>query len=319
MAENMDTKKLTEYRHQISNAVVENIKESLSKMEDAIAMITDLQSINEALSLALVGANNDKERKEQEISELKETIESMKMRINQAEIKERKYEELDISMEKVTTLLITLDEKEKELTVLTEKLNKERVEFEEEREIITSAKAEAEEKTKINIKKKNEAIKSRDEAIAERDKAIKDKKDAEDKNRELSKLVDKLKDEKGRSNDKIEQLESDLEESYNSTEWYRDYAIALDKKIVDYYRYKIGDLESHYYSYLNNPEKLDEIHEHFPDYLIEENNGNANNSDNESEIKRTEEERKTEECEENFADNKEKERKNSRNDRPEFD
>lgn len=84
---------------------------------------------------------------------------------------------------------------------------------------------------------------------------------------EKTELEEKAKNYQSEKNEAIKSRD----EAIALKDWYCNYAIALDRKIVNCFRKNQNEeLESHYYSFLNDPSKLDEIHVHFPDYFIED-------------------------------------------------
>ncbi len=251
MTDSMDIKKLTEYRCHINNTVVESMKESVAKLNEAMAMIADLQSINDTLVLELAEAEKDNQSQAKDLDILKQKIESRKEFVECAEKKERQYSSMDLSVTEIAALLASLKEKER-------KLEKEKESFELEKDSIISAKLEAEEKAKRYLKDKNDAINSRDTAITERDKAISD-----------LKIIKEAK----------KKAEKESIEARDDMKWYKNYASAIDRKIVAFFRNNNEDLDRHYYTFLNNPDKLDEIRIHFPDYNIEDDKTKSENEE----------------------------------------
>lgn len=271
MADKAEIRKLTEYRCQINNKVVESIQESVTRLNEAMAMIADLQNINEAFGAALAEADQENKSQTKDIDILKQKIESMKEAVRLTEEKEKQYAKMDLSMAKVSALLASLEEREKKLSIEEDELVRDRQSFEAEKSSVVSARREAEEKAERHLKDKNEAIRSRDAAIAEREKALEEKKKAEEQKAEAEKGVAELREELAEYSNASAQNEKTLNKTIELMEWYRNYAIAVDCKIIDWFRHKNRDLEGHYRTFLNNPDKLEEIHTHFPDFVMDDN------------------------------------------------
>ena len=270
MVDNMDINKLTEYRYKINNNVVERVKESVTKLNEAMAMLTDLQNINEVLVTSLSEAEQENQSLAKDIIVLKSEIESMKETVKNAEEKEKKFTDMDLSMEKVSALLASLEEREKKKSIAENELVQDRENFEQEKLSIISARLEAEEKADRYLQDKNDAISSRDVAIVDRDKAFEIRKKAEEEKLKAEKELAELREELAEYSNTSTRDEKKLKETIELMEWYRNYAIAVDHKIIDFFRNKNEELYGHYHTFLNNPEKLEEIHIHFPDYMVEE-------------------------------------------------
>lgn len=276
MVDKMEIKKLTEYRRQINSNIVESMKESVTKLNEAMAMVADLQSINEVLVTALAEADQENKSQAKDIINFRQKIDSMNKVVVHAEEKEKQYAEMDLSMAKVSALLACLEDREKRLSVAEKELALDRQAFDKEKNSIISAKSEADEKARKYLTERNDAIKSRDAAVADCDKAVEDKKKteeernkAEEEKIKAEKELAELREELAEYSNASVQDEERLNDTIKSLEWYRNYAIAVDRKIIDYFRNKNDDLDGHYYTFLNNPDKLEEIHAHFPDYVIE--------------------------------------------------
>lgn len=260
MTDSMDIKKLTEFRCQINNNVVESIKESVTKLNEAMAMIADLQNINETLVLELAENQKENQSKDKELCILKQEIESMKKDIRRVEEKEKLYNSMDLSMIELTKLSTSLKERENTLSLTEKELNENKQKFESERKSIISARLDAEEKAKFYSNNNVELSKAIDIATVERDNAIEAKTKAEN---DLLAIKNELNEYRKASAQEKEELNEKIV-------WYYKYAKAVDQKIVDFFRSKNDDLNRHYNTYLNNPDELEEIRKHFPDYSIEE-------------------------------------------------
>ena len=323
MADKTEIKKLTEYRCQINNIIVESMKESVTKLNEAMAMIADIQNINEVLATALAEADQENQSQAKDIDILKQKIKSMKEAVMHVDEKEKQYAEMDLSMAKISALLAGLEEREKKLSVEENRLVQDRQSFEEEKDSIISARLEAEEKANRHLKNRNEAIKLRDIAIAERDKALEDKRKAE-----AEKDLEELREELAEYSNASTQDEEKISKTIELMEWYRNYAIAVDRKIIDFFRNKNEDLDGHYYTFLNNPDKLEEIHIHFPDYVIEEDSNEVGENGNFEKLKNVEEHKEADSNDDvvfgnyKVAEDKVKknmkDKKDKKSDRPEF-
>ncbi len=240
MDKKMDTKELMGYGCQINNNAVENVKESVIRLNDVMAMITDLQSINEALSLALTEADKEKENQEYEIEVLKD-------KICQFEKKEQQYNKLEVSSIQIANLLSTLTEREKKLETLEKSFSEEKKKFDQEKNDIIMSEQNAKERAKRLKIEKDKAIQDRDiaitekdKAVSERDRAIVEKEKAESEKNVADREKEKIKNdltevgnelEKTRTNLKI--IEKQKDDLTKNLEWYREYASAIDRKVAE--------------------------------------------------------------------------------------
>ena len=283
MVDKKEINRLNEYRCQINNNVMESIKDSATKLNDVMAMLGDLQNINEVLVTSLAETSQENQSQSKDIIILKNKIESMEEVVNNAVEKEKIFANMDLSTAKVSALLASLEERENKLSIAETKLAQDRQIFEQEKEGIISARVESEEKANRYLQEKNDAIKSRDIAITERDKALDIKKKAEEERMKVEKDLVELREELAEYSNAATQDEQKLNETIELMEWYRNYAI--DRKIVDFFRNKNEKLDGHYYTFLNNPDKLEEIHIHFPNYVIEEESNESKESEHMEEYK----------------------------------
>lgn len=321
MADKMDVKKLTEYRSQLSGSVIEGISGSIAKLNESLAMISDLQRINEALVVSSGEQEQELVALEANNLQLKNENESLKKRVIDVETKEKQYVAMELSMAKVSALLTQLQQREDSIAMVEKQLAAEKSAFDQEKIRIIFEKTDAEEKANRYLNEKNDAIRSRDVAIAEKNSALKEKEDAEQLKNDAEAKLEELREELelAECTKAVTQDAEELSKVIELMEWYRGYAYALDRKIVNCFKYnKNEDLKSHYYSFLSNPEKLDEIHIHFPDFILEES-GDIENSESEELLDKEEEissESDSREDIENIEEKKDKKQKKEKKDRP---
>lgn len=113
----------------------------------------------------------------------------------------------------------------------------------------------------------NKMSKDRDSAIISRDRAVKEKNESESKCQEYISQIKELENNYYQEREKCESMKKQLT---RDVEWYKNYAIAIDKKIIGYFKDKDKKpLKNHYDEWLNNGNKLSEIREHFSDFQMD--------------------------------------------------
>ena len=224
------------------------------KMEDASAgirtmwtMFRDLQEICETVFDALKETSSQLERQ-------KDVNEDMNRKLAEQERLIQEYKNVDEKLQldgaKLAKLLVVNDQERDRLCKEREKLEKERDAFEGERVQLITEKDEALKKAEAHKNEKKEAIQSRDDAIKETNRL---KEETTLKDKEIVQLTEEKKN-------KVRSLNQELK-------WLKDYAEALDDKVIRYFKGdEKHDLKTHYKDYLNNPDKWEEHRKHFPEF-----------------------------------------------------
>ncbi len=227
------------------------------KMEDASAgirtmwtMFRDLQEICETVFDALKETSSQLERQKDVNEDMNRKLAEQERLIQEYKKKAEVYEKLQLDGAKLAKLLVVNDQERDRLCKEREKLEKEKDAFEGERVQLITEKDEALKKAEAHKNEKKEAIQSRDDAIKETNRrkeeiTLKDK------------VIVRLTEEK---TNKVRNLNQELK-------WLRDYAEALDDKVIRYFKDdEKHDLKTHYKDYLNNPDKWEEHRKHFPEF-----------------------------------------------------
>lgn len=227
------------------------------KMEDASAgirtmwtMFRDLQEICETVFDALKETSFQLERQKDVNEDMNMKLAEQERLIQEYKKKAEVYEKLQLDGAKLAKLLVVNDQERDRLCKEREKLEKEKDAFEGERVQLITEKDEALKKAEAHKNEKKEAIQSRDDAIKETNRrkeeiTLKDK------------VIVRLTEEK---TNKVRNLNQELK-------WLRDYAEALDDKVIRYFKDdEKHDLKTHYEDYLNNPDKWEEHRKHFPEF-----------------------------------------------------
>ncbi len=227
------------------------------KMEDASAgirtmwtMFRDLQEICETVFDALKETSSQLERQKDVNEDMNRKLAEQERLIQEYKKKAEVYEKLQLDGAKLAKLLVVNDQERDRLCKEREKLEKERDAFEGERVQLITEKDEALKKAEAHKNEKKEAIQSRDDAIKETNRL---KEETTLKDKEIVQLTEEKKN-------KVRSLNQELK-------WLKDYAEALDDKVIRYFKGdEKHDLKTHYKDYLNNPDKWEEHRKHFPEF-----------------------------------------------------
>lgn len=260
MIEKKDISKLNEYGTHICSKIKNNINRNISELINSTSMLDDIQNIiNELINYIseqqkiIDNLKNESEQKITYISSIEGEIEKLRD-------KEKKYSEIEVNALQIAVTLNRINEKEKLLDEKVEKFKCDKEQFELEKKEINREKYEIGEA-------KEKADKEKREAIITRDKAIKEKRDLELQCEKLNEGINMY----AKKSEKIYKIciehESSIKDLKEDIDWYKKYAMAVDQKIIDFFK-KINkdNLKNHFDNYLNNDNKLEEIREHFPEF-----------------------------------------------------
>lgn len=289
MEHKQELDELQEYRRIISGKMQESINEEINKLTEIDSMFKDFQEI----SINLFNIIDEQEKQIQKLQNSETTQEKEIERQNEyiAKIREKEkyYSGLELDAAKIARLLNDLQQKESELKEKEKELNNQIRIFDKEKNSIIQSKEEAEEKAEQYKAEKNDAVKSRDDAISEKKNLQKEldakdekiseyKKEVKKYNNENIKLKDKqeFKEEEIRGlNETISQYEIEIKKIEEDKEWYKNYAIGTDKKVVDFFRGNDRGLRGHYtYLIAPDPFQKSEREKRFPEFNNEFTNKN---------------------------------------------
>lgn len=130
-----------------------------------------------------------------------------------------------------------------------------------------------------DIENKNQEIKTCKNQLEEKKREIEDLKNQQedkinkikgDENNKINELQGQIQQVEQKEEKEIEKLKEQIKEKEKKIEWYKNYAIGVDEKIIHYFEGQKGDLESHN-KYLNDPSQWENHREHFPDFKKTDN------------------------------------------------
>lgn len=266
MTEKMDVNKLEEYSNHICSKIKNTVSENISKLTESVNMLGDMQKIMDGLSKIIVDQQNTIYNLNEQLENNMKLVLDKECEIERLKSKEEEYSKLTINEMKIVAILRDVTEKSRLLDEEKEKLQFDKEQFEAEKERIIREKDDA-------LDKSEKVNKEKDKAIQSRDKAIKENKEFESKIDELNNKIKEYEEELFKDDEKctkyqddIKKLEKDVENLKESVKWYKTYAFATDWKVIEYFNNRKQELENHYYNYLNNKNKLEDIRKHFPEF-----------------------------------------------------
>jgi chromosome segregation ATPase len=244
--ENID--KLGDYGRHICTEAKKGISEGVSQITGIVTMIEDLNKIVDEMNAVNREQQHIIEDLNRDILSLKSELKEKEKYIEKFRIKEAEYSGMEMDSVRLASLLTTIREQEKALEEEQEKFKDKEEAFELDKKTIISEKNDAVLKMKRARQERDDAEKSRDSAVSE-------------KNEMQARM--EVRD------DIIRNSEKENQKIRGSLKWYIEYAVALDQKIIDYFEGRSALLEEHYYRYLNDEGKIEEIRLHFPDFKKE--------------------------------------------------
>lgn len=284
-----ELEELQAYRRKIWEDANGNLHDGISRINDTLAMFSDFQEI---CNVMFEMARKQQEqldgifRQNQELKvELQKQAEQGRNLKNQNE----QFAALGLDAAKVSSLMISLDRQKKKLISDKEELEKQKAGFEEEKKELGQRTLEVEERVR---KLKNE----RDQAIVDRDETIKKLRTVENS---LTDREGEIRLQKRNHDRELKEVKNQVGELEKERKWYKEYAAALDRKVIDWYEERNRDLDSHYHNYLNDPHKWPEHREHFPEYqkdCVLKETEDMNNSKAMVEVQESGRDRRSETC-----------------------
>lgn len=295
MGEVEHLEELKQYYSNINSMISKDLISNINNLTEMTGRLRDLGEINTAFWDVVSEQEKKISSLESELNKRGKDIEEKERRIKSYEDKEESYREIEVASLKVTKLLQELEEERIAL-------NQERIDFEEERDSIIAEKEQAikerdeardiEKKVKKERdeaivakdgkiaecrkleEEKKELISEKEELIEEKEDLIEEKKTLEDENKNLEqekgqieKEYKKLKEEATRL---VVNLKDEVEKKEKDIEWYRTYAMATDRKILDYFNEVESELISHK-EYLLKHNEDEERKEKFPSFVVPKN------------------------------------------------
>lgn len=180
-----DRELLESYRRKINDGVWNNIRESISRLNETGTMLNDMQEIGNAM-LTLI------EEQKCQIDTLNGQLTDTKTALAE---KEKKYDAIMSEAFRVVQLYNFLQEKSKELKEKKERLESEQEKFEWEKKALSRTLQDYKERNEKLSEDRDAAIHSRDEAIAEKDKLIAANRELNEENENLEIRLMKKKEE----------------------------------------------------------------------------------------------------------------------------
>lgn len=286
-----ELEELQAYRRKIWEDADSNLQDGISRMHDTAALLRDLQELGDVLSETVRQQQEQLDDISGRNRELEDALRRQEEKGRRLQAQNEQFAALGLEAAQVSALTISLNERMRHLESEKAELEKVREEFAKQKAELKRRTREAEEHAERLKGERDQAIVVRDEAVAERNETFKKMRETEDSLADKSGEIELLKKKYIRDLENVRDQVRELEEQRI---WYKEYAAALDRKVIGRYEEKSHELDSHYKDYLNNPDKWSEHREHFPefqkDYVSSERKDTLENRSPEKEEK--EEERK---------------------------
>ncbi len=273
-----ELQKLQLYEKQICAKAQEQTREIVS-------MLADLHEIYEAMYETAAQRDRKISQLEEENRHMQHLLEQKTKEADSYQKRASVYNKLELDTGRLASHILLYESRLEELNREKEQLAREKRDFETDRNQIRTKYNEAMQQLQDEKREKNDALQGRDQAITQQ-RQLKDDncrlnelltekleeiQTLTEKKCNLASNYKKLADEYTRMKDLFEKgVESEREKSeevQEDLEWMRNYAIALDEKIMHYFDGTDEEaLKSHFYNYLNNPAKWEEHRKRFPDF-----------------------------------------------------
>lgn len=251
-----EVEELQAYKRKIWEDANGNLHDSISRMNDILAMFSDLREIGDVMFEIVRKQQEQLDGIFRQNQELKEKLQKQTEKSRNLKSQNEQFAALGLDAAKVSSLMISLDRQKKNLISGMEELEKQKAGFEKEKEELEQRTLEAEERGR---KLKDE----RNQTIVERDEAIEKMRIAENSLRDREREIELQKKKHDRE---LREVKNQVRELEKQRKWYKEYAAALDRKVIDWYEERNRALDSHYHNYLSDPNKWPEHREHFPEY-----------------------------------------------------
>ena len=278
----MNANKLGEYSTHICGEIKKSISENISELTSSVSMLSDMQRIMDELTNIIAEQQKTIVDLNEQLEKNTTLLSDRENEIARLRTKEEEYSKVEIDAMQIAATLKNVTEK-------NELLNDERIQLQSDKDKFEVEKEKIIRERDTALGKFEKANRDRDDAINSRDKAIKEKNDFLSHCNEYKAIIDDLKKKISEYDERCTIYENSNNESKELVEWYKKYAIALDQKIIDFYEKRdVDSLPNHFYHYLNDDRKIEEIREHFPEFKKEKLLGaddKVNNNNSSEEVK----------------------------------
>ncbi|MBR0283569.1 MAG: hypothetical protein IJQ81_18570 [Oscillibacter sp.] len=271
MANLESLRKYNAYQKAIGEKSRTSMKAGCEQIRELVDMADDLRDMVEALCRDGEERLDEIDRLERDKGDLSRQLEGLTAQLAEYREQDALYSDLKLKTAKLSGLISDNEDKALALEEAKEALQSEREEFEAEKARLLSEKRKAEEDAEEYQKKWTEAERVRDDAVKKRKELEDAKKKQEDQLLgEYNDLLKKYNDEQADLSDERKahaDTKERLQKCEELCEWYKKYAAATDRKIIDYFGHdKKVPLRLHFYSYLNKPAMWSQHREHFPEF-----------------------------------------------------
>jgi len=265
-----ELQKLQLYEKQICAKAQEQTREIVS-------MLADLHEIYEAMYETVAQRDRKISQLEEENRYMQHLLEQKTKEADSYQKRASVYNKLELDTGRLASHILLYESHIEELNREKEQLAREKRAFETERNQIRTKCSEAMQQLQDEQREKNDALQGRDQAITQQRQLENDNYRLNEMLTEKSKKIQTLTEEKCNLASKYKKLADEYtrmkdllekaEEVKKDLKWMRNYAIALDEKVIHYFDKTDEEaLKSHFYNYLNNPAKWEEHRKRFPDF-----------------------------------------------------